>query len=123
VKVLLDSALPAAHAQLARPGVTVERWIGDATDDELIGFAIGSSFDAVVFLGRRVLARTTFAIQRPEITIVATLSEDPIVAARLLERHWTHVLRAVGPRVILVVTSAAVEVVGHGPISRGSRQR
>ena len=121
MRLLLDQSFPESALAIAQFGrVVTERWTGDAIGDtELLQIAADRGFDAVVFLGRTILAEpSTLAVAVVRgIRVVVTSSEEPLKATRDIENHLSTVVRLLsdGAWVIEVLAGQVRSIASGSP--------
>ncbi len=118
MRLLIDAAFPAATEKLGFAGVRLARWAGEETDEGLVEKSVNDGYDAVVLLGRHVLAQDTLfkAARRWRQCIVVVNADSPSRSAHDLQANLASIRRRVGPGRVLRVLASEVEDITESAI-------
>ncbi len=108
MRLLVDASFPQRVTAPNTAGVHIERWSGiDISDASLVREASAQGYDAVVFLGLETLAEDHVRDEafKRNISIIVTVTDDPITGAMHLACRLRLLARQLRPRDVWVLRS------------------
>ena len=109
MRFLADSTFPASIQQPNAEGIEILRYSGPSIEDrDLLAFAAAQGCVAVLMLGREVLAEPQFEelVSQAGVTVVVTVSENPLEAAEQLLPRLDEVVKRLGILPVVVMGKA-----------------